>query len=133
MLSLGYNGPSGQIGPVLDNPLAAVVQGRVRLYDYEAAQAIFDMSYPAWDDLMLSQKREIARVVLLQRGDDQSVMQAEQLGLNNPNFNQIELIYTQLDDKGHHVPVDSILQDGLDDGSRNTGPNDDSLVRHFGW
>lgn len=91
---MGYYGEPVRAQKFVDNPLATVPPTTVQLLDWEVANMIEQMQVAPWDQLNTSQKRAVARMILMRRGDVTSKQQLDLLGINNPNYNTFEVITT---------------------------------------
>lgn len=92
---IGYRGQPVWSNVFTSNPLQSVPASTVvRLYDYEVEAALAASGYGAWDNLTLGEKRQVARIALAWRTDDESFLQLQALEANDPRFNQFEIIFT---------------------------------------
>lgn len=91
---MGYRGSPQFSAKFVDNPLAVMPSTHIMLYDYEVAPILARLNWGQWWQMNPQQKSQVAREVLLNRGDDTSHRQAEQLGLNIPAYSQIQIVST---------------------------------------
>lgn len=92
---IGYRGQPVWSNVFTSNPLLSVPAGTVvRLYDFEVEAATAAAGYGPWDQLTLGERRQVARIALAWRTDDESFLQLQALESNDPRFNQFEIVCT---------------------------------------
>lgn len=106
---IGYRGDPVFSSSVNDDPRATIPSSRINLADTEVAAALVGTPYTNWNQLGSSQKRQIARQILSNRGDVTSLLQLDQLSLNIARFADFNIV---------HIPTIQVPP---------------SAGSHFGW
>lgn len=92
---IGYRGDPVWDDVFTTNPLQSVPSSTViRLYDQEVRWASLQSGYGSWDRMTLGERRQVARLILSCRTDQESFLQLQSLEANDPRFNTFEIIYT---------------------------------------
>ncbi len=91
-LVMGYTGGTQMDRNFTDNPLRAAVSPSITLNSDEVNAVLDTTNWSDWSTLNTQRKVQVARAVLLARGDPASQRQAEQLGLNVAIYSNIQVV-----------------------------------------